>query len=154
MLIYSVYAGHRQGPPPHVRTLGEILSHRIFLIQIRRQYDEWKSPGVLRPAWRGDRTNNLPQVGQAERASVVCFIATVPPFPQPRALDAFILFGRGGTDPEEGLGFFVVVVVVGFCFWFWFLVLLTVAPSLMVTPKPLSGKPICPSLPPSQVPSP
>lgn len=43
----------------------------------------------------GDRTNSLLHVGQVERASVVCFVATVPPFPQPTAVDDFILLGEG-----------------------------------------------------------
>lgn len=95
MLIYSVCAGHRQGPHLTCAHTGTFLSHRIFLIQICRQYDDWKSPGVLRPAQEGDRTNSLLHVGQVERASVVCFIATVPPFPQPIAVDDFILLGEG-----------------------------------------------------------
>lgn len=53
MLIYSVCAGHRQGPHLTCAHTGTFLSHRIFLIQICRQYDDWKSPGVLRPAREG-----------------------------------------------------------------------------------------------------
>lgn len=57
-----------------------------------------KALGSLRPAWRGDRTDSLLRVGQPERASVACFVAAAPPFPQPRALDALAL--------SEGMGMF------------------------------------------------
>lgn len=59
MLIYSVRAGHRPGPHLTCARTGTFLSHRILFIQICRQYNDWKSPGVLRPAWEGDRTNSL-----------------------------------------------------------------------------------------------
>lgn len=94
MLIYSVCAGHRQGPHLTCAHTGTFLSHRIFLIQICRQYDDWKSPGVLRPARVGDRTNSLLHVGEVERASLVCFLATVPPFSQPIAGEGALIRRR------------------------------------------------------------
>lgn len=82
-----------------MHTHWDILSHLIFLIQTCRQYDDWKSLGVLEASLEG-RQNRQPAACGAAREGQLRegFVAAVPPFPQPRALDALAL--------SEGIGMF------------------------------------------------